>query len=69
MLDPLLKKMVESFKASDKGESFVISLFLMSRILMLRLSKRKLTEAMKKFWPHLQAELVTTFDDPGKLIG
>ena len=69
MLDPLLKKMVESFKENDKGESFIISLFLMARILMLRLSKRKLTEAMKKFWPHLQAELVATFDDPAKAIG
>ena len=69
MLDPLLKKMVDSFKASDKAESFIKSLFLLSRIIMLRLSKRKLTEATKKFWPHLQAELVAVFDDPQQSIG
>ena len=69
LLDPLLKKMVDSFKASDKAESFVRSLFLLSRILMLRLSKRKLTEAMKKFWPHLQSELVLVFEDSNKIIG
>ena len=54
--------MVESFKASDKAESFVISLFLLSRILMLRLSKRTLIESTKKFGPHLLAELVSVFD-------
>mmetsp|Transcript_19646 Transcript_19646/g.24254 ORF Transcript_19646/g.24254 Transcript_19646/m.24254 type:complete len:112 (+) Transcript_19646:577-912(+) len=63
-LDPLLKKMVDSFKASDKEQSFVMALFLLSRILMLRLGRRKLAEALKFLWPHLQAELVSVFDDP-----
>jgi len=61
-LDPLLKKMADSFKATEKEPTFVISLFLLSRILMLRLGSRKLAEALKRLWPHLQAELVAVFD-------
>ena len=30
---------------------------------MLRLGSRKLAEALKRLWPHLQAELVATFED------
>lgn len=56
--------MVDSFKADDKAESFISSLFLLSRILMLRLSQKSLIEASKKFWPHLLAELVAVFDAP-----
>jgi len=37
-LDTLLKKMTEGFKAVGKDREFTIQLFLLSRILMLRLS-------------------------------
>ena len=40
-----------------------MALFLLMRILMLRLGQRKLADALKFLWPHLQAELVTAFDD------
>ena len=62
-LDPLLKKMADSFKRDKKQQlEFTQSLFLLSRILMLRLGSRKLAEALKRLWPHLLAELVTVFE-------
>lgn len=62
-LDPLLKKMADSFKAPKKEKSFVTSLFLLSRILMLRLGSRKLAESLKRLWPHLVAELIKVFEE------
>ena len=61
-LDPLLRKMADSFKAQQKEVNFVISLFLLSRILMIRLGSRKLDEVLKRLWPHLLAEIVQVFD-------
>ena len=39
-----------------------IQLFLLSRIIMLRLQPDWLAGALKKLWPHLLAELVSVFD-------
>lgn len=50
--------MADSFKAQKKEVNFVISLFLLSRILMIRLGSRKLDEVLKRLWPHLLAEIV-----------
>jgi hypothetical protein len=39
-------------------------LFLLSRILMLRLKEKQLEDALRKLWPHLLNELVLVFDGP-----
>lgn len=65
-MDPLLKKMADSFKAQQKEVTFVISLFLLSRILMIRLGSRKLDEVLKRLWPHLLAEIVQVFEESQK---
>ena len=45
-----------------------IQLFLLCRILMLRLSPQKLEEAMRRLWPHLLSEMVSVFEvSPDKL--
>ena len=54
--------MADSFKKDNKQTEFILSLFLLSRILMLRLGTKKLAEALKKLWPHLLTELVSVFD-------
>ena len=59
--------MADSFKATKKEQSFVTSLFLLSRILMLRLGTQKLAVALKRLWPHLLAELVSVFESGGPL--
>ena len=61
-LDPLLPKIRESFKAEQKEVNFVISLFILMRILMIRLGSRKLDEVLKRLWPHLLAEIVQVFE-------
>lgn len=61
-LDTLLKKMTEGFKNTSKDRELTIQLFLLSRILMLRLSTVALAEALRKLWPHLLNELVNVFD-------
>lgn len=61
-LDTLLKKMTEGFKNTSKDRELTIQLFLLSRILMLRLSTTALAEALRKLWPHLLNELVNVFD-------
>jgi len=38
-------------------------LFLLSRILMLRLSPEKLAETLAKLWPHLLSDLVKVFEE------
>jgi len=58
--------MADSFKASNKNPSFVVSLFLLFRILMIRLGSKKLEEVIKRLWPHLLAELVSVFDESQK---
>ena len=57
-LDNLLKKMTEGFKNQDKNEDMKQQLFLLSRILMLRLTTSQLEDALRKLWPHLLNELV-----------
>ena len=54
--------MADSFKARYKNPAFVNSLFLLFRILMIRLGNKKLEEVIKRLWPHLLAELVSVFD-------
>lgn len=61
-LDNLLKKMTEGFKNPVKDREMRIQLFLLSRIIMLRLQPEWLAGALKKLWPHLLAELVSVFD-------
>jgi len=58
--------MADSFKAQQKEVTFVISLFLLSRILMIRLGSRKLDEVLKRLWPHLLAEIVQVFEESQK---
>ena len=58
--------MADSFKAQNKNPSFVVSLFLLFRILMIRLGSKKLEEVIKRLWPHLLAELVSVFDESQK---
>lgn len=41
-------------------------LFLLSRILMLRLTGEKLEKSLRILWPHLLNELVQVFDVPEK---
>jgi len=64
MLDGLLKKMTEGFKNQEKNEEMRQQLFLLSRILMLRLKEKQLEDALRKLWPHLLNELVLVFDGP-----
>ena len=69
-LDHLLKKMTEGFKDQAKSPTkdgeMRMQLFLLSRIIMLRLTSTQLAEALRKLWPHLLAELVSVFDvQPG----
>lgn len=61
-MDTLLKKMAEGFKNLSKDTEMKVMLFLLSRILMLRLSTVNLAEALRKLWPHLLNELVNAFD-------
>ena len=56
--------MTEGFKASNKDREMRMQLFLLSRIIMLRLTSTQLAEALRKLWPHLLAELVSVFDVP-----
>lgn len=58
----LLKKMTEGFKNTGKDREMTLQLFLLSRILMLRLSPSALAEVLRKLWPHLLNELVNVFD-------
>ena len=60
----MLKKMTEGFKASNKDREMRMQLFLLSRIIMLRLTSTQLAEALRKLWPHMIAELVSVFDVP-----
>lgn len=54
--------MTEGFKNPTKDREMRMQLFLLSRIIMLRLTTDQLAEALKKLWPHLLAELVSVFD-------
>lgn len=54
--------MTEGFKNQDKNEDMKQQLFLLSRIMMLRLTSSKLEDALRKLWPHLLNELVQVFD-------
>ena len=62
--------MTEGFKDQAKSPTkdgeMRMQLFLLSRIIMLRLTSTQLAEALRKLWPHLLAELVSVFDvQPG----
>jgi hypothetical protein len=67
-LDLLLKKMTEGFKNANKDSEMSQQLFLLSRILMVRLETTQLAEALRKLWPHLLNELVNVFDCNGKKV-
>jgi len=54
--------MAEGFKDQKKDTDMQMQLFLLSRILMVRLPACKLAETMRKLWPHLLSELVTAFE-------
>jgi len=56
--------MTEGFKLINKDTSMREQLFLLSRILMLRLPPQKLADDMRTLWPHLLSELVNVFDVP-----
>lgn len=60
-LDYLLKKMTEGLKASKKVPKLQTQLFLLTRVLLLRLQTNTLTDALRKLWPHLLNELETIF--------
>jgi hypothetical protein len=60
-LDQLLKKMTEGLKASKKIPKLQTQLFLLTRVLLLRLQTNTLTDALRKLWPHLLNELETIF--------
>ena len=62
-LDILLKKMTEGFKTNKRYKNLRIQLFLLTRVLLLRLSTNTLTDALRKLWPHLLNELVSIFED------
>jgi len=63
-LENLLKKMTEGFKYANKDNELIIQLFLLFRVLLLRLKTQSLTEALRKVWPHLLNELVGVFEEP-----
>lgn len=60
-LDLLLKKMTEGFKTKNKQASFLTELFLLTRVLLLRLQTNTLTDALRKLWPHLLNEMEDIF--------
>jgi hypothetical protein len=62
-LDLLLKKMTEGFKTNKKYKELRIQLFLLTRVLLLRLQSHTLADALRKLWPHLLNELVSIFED------
>ncbi len=53
--------MTEGLKASKKIPKLQTQLFLLTRVLLLRLQTNTLTEALRKLWPHLLNELETIF--------
>jgi hypothetical protein len=62
-LDLLLKKMTEGLKMSTnkKFPELQRQLFLLTRVLLLRLGSTSLTDALRKLWPHLLNELESIF--------
>ena len=62
-IDILLKKMTEGFKSTTKNPRLQTQLFLLTRVLLLRLHTNTLTDALRKLWPHLLNELETIFRD------
>jgi hypothetical protein len=64
-LDLLLKKMTEGFKTNKKFKELRIQLFLLTRVLLLRLQSHTLADVLRKLWPHLLNELVSIFEDTG----
>ena len=60
--------MIEGFKNHRMNTALRIQLFLLCRIIMLRLPPKKLEEAMRRLWPHLLSEMVSVFEvHPEKL--
>ena len=62
MLEQLLEKMREGFKNAYKDSGMSHQLFLLARILMVKLDPEDLEIAMRKLWPHLLNELVDVFN-------
>jgi hypothetical protein len=58
-----LKKMTDGFKTNKMYKNLRIQLFLLTRVLLLRLHPATLAEALRKLWPHLLDELVSIFED------
>jgi hypothetical protein len=54
--------MIEGFKNKEKNKELRIQLFLLTRVLLLRLKNSTLAEALRKLWPHLLNELVYVFE-------
>lgn len=55
--------MTEGFKTNKKYKDLRIQLFLLTRVLLMRLQPTTLAEALRKLWPHLLNELVSIFED------
>ena len=53
--------MTEGFKSRNKLASFLTELFLLKRVLLLRLQTNTLTDALRKLWPHLLNEMEDIF--------
>lgn len=62
-LELLLKKMTDGFKTNKMYKNLRIQLFLLTRVLLLRLHTGTLSEALRKLWPHLLDELVSIFEE------
>jgi hypothetical protein len=65
-LDQLMKKMIEVFKQKQRDQTKDIKqrlfLFFLTRVMLIRLNKQTLTEALRKLWPHLLNELISVFE-------
>lgn len=70
-LDLLLKKMTDGFKTYQNEQykqnksykNLRVQLFLLTRVLLLRLQSATLADSLRKLWPHLLEELVSIFED------
>lgn len=73
-LELVLKKLTDGFKnfKQNKSESVAsqemqAQMFLLCRILMLRVQSQQLADALRKLWPHLLNDLVNLLDNPEKI--
>jgi hypothetical protein len=54
-IDALLLKMIEGFKNANQDVGTKKQLFLLCRILILRLKDKSISATLEKLWPHLLA--------------